>query len=126
MFYDIPRLITTRLSREALLTKYPTILEHANENDVFLDAILDHLMSRQKPIISDVQKQDIKAQPIGTQRFRRLLDYLRKGGLTEFIELCNGMEKFNTNSSHELSTELLTSLEERCEKWREEIGNLIT
>ena len=117
-FDYLPRPVVDELSQNVLRMNISTILKHADQGDVFLDCVLDELISRPEPIISDAQKQDIKAQQGSSQqRFRKLLDYLRNGGLAEFIEFCNAIDCFRNLSSHTLATELRKTLEKQCAEW---------
>jgi len=83
------------------------IVKYADEGNVFLNHLIDHLFS--KRCIQQDHKQLVKREPIVRTRISMLLDFVSSEGRNAFDELCNAIEEFKPEME-ELANRLRASL----------------
>lgn len=101
------------LWKDALQEHYEDIVKSADHDDVFLDNMLDHMLS--KRCIQSEQKELIKSEKSSCKRCRKFLDFLQSEDRSAFDELCNALETFGTESKTHLANLLKKSLIEKQE-----------
>ena len=107
-----------QLWRDVLTENRSTIVQSADIHDVFLDSLIDHLLS--KSCIQVVHQEFIKRGNVSGDRIRKLLDFISSADKRAFDELCNGMEAFGTDDKKCLADSLRESLKCKQEQARKD------
>jgi len=97
--------------KEVLREHGNDIVKSADEGDVFLNHLIDHLFS--KRCIQNDHKQLVKREQTIRARIIMLLDFVSSEGRKAFDELCNAIEEFNYPGMGELVNTLRASLREK-------------
>lgn len=102
------------LWKDALQEHYKDIVQLADHEDVFLDNLLDHMLS--KRYLQLEQKELIKNEKSSSKRCRKFLDFLLKESRSPFDELCSALDTFGTESTNHLANLLRKSLIDKQER----------
>jgi hypothetical protein len=92
------------LWQQVLREQRVTILQSADGHDLFLDRLLDYLLS--KGCIQPDQKELVKRKEVSKERMGTLLDFLSTEGPTAFDELCTAIENYGTVDKKNLANSL--------------------
>jgi len=113
-----------KLWREVLVEHRLALMEKADENDVLLNRLLDHLLA--KRCLQSDHKQLIKGQALSRNRCGMLLDYIQFEGASAFDELCHALEAFGTDDKEQLACSLKQALIAKQEiMGRHYTGNIV-
>jgi len=97
--------------KEVLLEYRHAIVNSADPHDVFLNYLIDHLLS--KRCIQHDHSQLVKHERFPRARVGKLLDFVSSEGSQAFDELCNALEEFGTEYKKQLANTLRRSFGER-------------
>jgi len=97
--------------REVLKELKETIVQSADRDDVFLDRILDHLISTR--CITEDQCEVVKRERYARSRINKLLQFISSEGHNAFNELCNALENLGTDDKKLLASRLRQAQQEK-------------
>ena len=106
-----------RLWQKVLKEKRSSILDKADAGNVFLNKLLDHLLS--KHCLQMHQQQKVLTERGSIDCCRKLLDFIYSADQKAFDELCNAIENFGTRDTKNLADMLRCSLATKQRPWRE-------
>jgi Caspase recruitment domain len=100
--------VMDQMCEKVLLEHRQEFIRSADVDDVLLDFLLDHLIS--KNCIQADQKEFIKTERLSRNRCGKLLDFVSAEGPKAFDELCNALDAFGTDSKKRLACTFRQSL----------------
>jgi len=103
---DVPpgTLQTKEAWKQVLIEHREAIVQSADRDDVVLDYVLDHLIS--KRCIQVDHYELVKREPKLRSRINKLLHFISSEGRNTFDELCNAFENFGTDDKRQLANSL--------------------
>jgi Caspase recruitment domain len=97
-----------QLWKEVLREKRESIIQSADAENVFLNRLLDHLIS--KECIQQDQRELIMRKSSSRDRVGAMIDFLCSENERAFDELCNAIELFGNVAKQQLADSLRQSL----------------
>jgi Caspase recruitment domain len=100
-----------QLHVDVLLDYRTAMINAADQNNVLLNHLLNHL--RSKRFLNVTQEEHVLSKTAACDRMSSLLDFLSSEGQKAFEELCKALADFGTEDKEELAASMLQSLREK-------------